>query len=91
MYQFSPWAGREYLFVDDVYVNEDSRGAGIGSQLMKRIAVLALERDVDVRWHVETINSPAQRFYGALGAALRDKFIAYWSQDAMRATLAKSK
>lgn len=36
LWQFSPWAGREYLFVDDVYVGEESRGSGVGLQLMER-------------------------------------------------------
>lgn len=87
LFQFSPWAAREYLFLDDLYVDENARGAGVGRRLMRRVAEIALERGVDARWHVETVNRPAQRFYGALGADLRDRLIAYWSQEAMRALL----
>jgi GNAT superfamily N-acetyltransferase len=82
--QFSPWAGREYLFLDDLYVVEEARGEGVGSRLMQRMGEIALEHEGDVRWHVETENRSAQKFYGALGAALRDKFIAYWFRDAIR-------
>lgn len=83
LFQFSPWAGHEYLFLDDVYVSEEARGAGVGSRLMQGVAELALRHDVEVRWHVETENVPAQRFYRALGAELRDRFIAYWTRGAM--------
>jgi GNAT superfamily N-acetyltransferase len=87
MFQFSPWAVREYLFLDDIYVAEDARKRGVGTRLMQRLAEIALERDVDVRWHVETENRSAQRVYAGMGAKLRDKFIAYWSRDAIRLLL----
>jgi ribosomal protein S18 acetylase RimI-like enzyme len=87
LFQFSPWLAREYLFVDDVYVAASRRGQGAGRLLMRRIAEIAIERDVDARWHVETVNRPAQEFYRALGADLRDRFIAYWQRDRMRALL----
>jgi len=84
LFQLSPWAGREYLFLDDLYVVEEARGEGVGSRLMQRIGEIALEHEGDVRWHVETENRSAQKFYGSLGAELRDKFIAYWFRDAIR-------
>ena len=87
MFQFSPWAGREYLFLDDLYVAEAARNAGLGRRLMLRVGEAAIERDVDVRWHVESVNQAAQKFYAGLGAQLRDKFIAYWSPEAIRAQL----
>ena len=83
--QFSPWMGREYLFLDDLYVSDDVRGASVGSRLMRRVGALALERGLEVRWHVETENRRAQKFYRTLGAELRDKVIAYWSPDSIRA------
>jgi GNAT superfamily N-acetyltransferase len=84
MPQLSPWAGREYLFVDDVYVVASQRGRGVGARLMERIGAIATDRDLDVRWHVETDNVSAQKFYRSLGAELRSRFIAYWSQESIR-------
>lgn len=75
---------REYLFIDDLYVAAAQRGKGTGKLLMQRIAAMALARDVDARWHVETVNRAAQEFYKSLGAELRDRYIAYWSREAMR-------
>jgi len=82
--QLSVWAAHEYLLLDDLYVVPAMRGAGVGSMLMDRVAAVALERDADVRWHVETANTSAQTFYRALGAELRDRYTAYWMRDTMR-------
>jgi len=79
--QLSPWAGREYLFLDDLYVVARLRGSGVGSLLMKRIGEIALQREMDARWHVETDNVSAQKFYRAVGAELRSRWIAYWSRE----------
>jgi ribosomal protein S18 acetylase RimI-like enzyme len=87
--QLSPWTGREYLFVDDVYVAAPHRSRGVGALLMKRIGEIAVERDVDVRWHVETDNTSAQKFYRSLGAELRSRFIAYWTPEAIRQAVKK--
>jgi GNAT superfamily N-acetyltransferase len=82
--QLSIWAAHEYFLLDDLYVAPAMRGAGVGSLLMDRVAAVALERDADVRWHVETTNTSAQTFYTSLGAQLRARFTAYWTVDAMR-------
>jgi GNAT superfamily N-acetyltransferase len=80
--QFSPWMGRDYLFLDDLYVSDEVRGLGIGSRLMRHAGALAVARGVDMRWHVEVGNLSAQKFYRALGAELKDKRIAYWLPEA---------
>jgi ribosomal protein S18 acetylase RimI-like enzyme len=85
--QFSPWIGRDYLFLDDLYVSDAVRGSGIGASLMRHVGASALERGVGVRWHVEPENHSAQKFYRALGAELRDKKVAYWSTEAIRAQI----
>ena len=86
--QFSPWLGRDYLFLDDLYVRDELRGLGIGARLMHGVGALALERGAGVRWHVETENRAAQKFYRTLGAELREKWIAYWTIEAIHARLA---
>ena len=83
--QFSPWMAQDYLFLDDLYVRDEARGLGIGSRLMRQVGALALERGLGVRWHVEMENRSAQKLYRALGAVLREKFIAYWTTEAIRA------
>lgn len=84
MLQFSPWMGRDYLFLDDLYVRDEVRSRGIGARLMKHVGALAVGHGVGVRWHVEVENQSAQKFYRALGAELRDRVIAYWSTESIR-------
>lgn len=83
--QFSPWAAREYLFLDDLYVSDAVRGRGAGSLLMREVGRIALEREMEVRWHIEKDNASAQKFYRSLGAECREKLIAYWPVDTIRA------
>jgi GNAT superfamily N-acetyltransferase len=83
--QFSPWAARDYLFLDDLYVSDRMRGRGVGSLLMHRVGEMASELGIDVRWHIETENRSAQTFYRGLGAEVRDRLIAYWTVETIRA------
>jgi GNAT superfamily N-acetyltransferase len=83
MAQLSPWAGRDFMFLDDLYVTARMRGSGIGALLMKRIGEIAVQRDVEVRWHVQTENVAAQKFYQSMGAELRSRFVAYWMREAI--------
>lgn len=83
--QFSPWAARDYLFLDDLYVSDSMRSRGVGSLLMRQVGEMASELGIDVRWHIETENRSAQKFYRGLGAEVRDRLIAYWTLEAIRA------
>lgn len=58
MFQFSPWAGREYMFLDDLYVAEQHRGQGVGACLMRQAAKIAVDREVEIRWHVRRDQQP---------------------------------
>jgi len=86
-YDFAIWSGGEILRVDDVYVRARARRCGVGQRMMARIAELAQGSAGPVRWELEAKNLEAQRFYASLGVELRDKVVARWSPDAMRALL----
>lgn len=60
---------RGQLFMKELYVHSDSRGGGIGEQLMVWIARYAIQQDcVRFDWTAEANNPGALRFYSALGA-----------------------
>jgi ribosomal protein S18 acetylase RimI-like enzyme len=82
-----PWLGRDIFALDDLYVRDGYRDAGIGRLLMHELARLASAEDMVVRWEVAEQNAAAQRFYRRLGATLRTKVIAAWSPEAQRAVL----
>lgn len=86
---YSIWWGGEYLALDDLYVADAARGAGVGERLMHAIAGECLSRGYRyARWTVERDNAGAQRFYGRLGATLHEKGVCTWRREAMDAALA---
>ncbi len=67
---YSTWSGRPGLYLEDLFVPEHHRGHGVGKALLKRLAAIAIERGwARMEWAVLDWNTPAQRFYRALGAA----------------------
>jgi GNAT superfamily N-acetyltransferase len=75
---FSTWTGHHGIFLEDLFVRPEARGAGVGQMLMVELAAIA-ERSGYPRidWSVLTWNEPALRFYRALGAAPQDEWIGY--------------
>ncbi|MEJ0045131.1 MAG: GxxExxY protein [Rhodospirillales bacterium] len=68
-YNFSTFLGRQGLYVEDVYVDPDHRGLGIGRALFAALAARAVaEQCGRMEWWVLDWNEPARRFYRALGA-----------------------
>lgn len=66
---FSTFEGRPGLYLEDLFVVPEARGAGLGRALLARLAQLAIARDcARLEWSVLDWNEPALRFYRALGA-----------------------
>ncbi len=72
------WLGRDILVLDDVFVRDGYRDAGVGRLLMTGMAALAAPERLLLRWEMREDNVAAQRFYRRLGATLRTKVIACW-------------
>jgi ribosomal protein S18 acetylase RimI-like enzyme len=81
------WLGRDILVLDDLFVREGYRDAGVGRLLMRELAALAAPEQLAVRWEMREDNVAAQRFYRRLGATLRRKVIAFWPVEAQRTTI----
>jgi GNAT superfamily N-acetyltransferase len=70
---YSTFRALPSLYLEDVFVREDARGAGIGAQLLRHLARLAVERGCGrFEWTVLDWNEGAQRFYRSLGARILD-------------------
>jgi GNAT superfamily N-acetyltransferase len=68
-YNFSTFVGKRGIYLEDIFVEPDYRGRGIGSALLKRLATIAKEQDCGrVEWSVLTWNQPSIDFYHRLGA-----------------------
>lgn len=68
-YNFSTFSGKRGIYLEDIFVEPEYRGQGIGSALLKRLAKVAREEDCGrVEWSVLTWNQPSIDFYRRLGA-----------------------
>jgi GNAT superfamily N-acetyltransferase len=68
-HNFSTFLGRRGLFLEDLYVQPEARGLGIGKALLRHLAGLAVARGCGrMDWNVLDWNEPAIGFYKKLGA-----------------------
>ena len=77
-YNFSTFLGRPGIYLEDLYVTPEYRGAGVGRTLMVHLARLAKQRGCGrLDWSVLDWNEPALTFYRELGAAPVDGWTVY--------------
>lgn len=77
-HNFSTFAGRKGLYLEDVYVNPDMRGLGIGKILLSFLAKLAAERNCGrFEWCCLNWNQPSIDFYRSLGAKSMDEWMTF--------------
>lgn len=63
-HNFSTFLGKANLYLEDLYVDEAYRHQGIGSQLFKRLAEIAVERNCErLDWWCLDWNASAIKFY----------------------------
>lgn len=68
---FSTFLCKPGLYLEDLFVEPEHRGLGIGKALMKALAGIAALRDYGrFEWCVLDWNEPAIRFYQSLGAGI---------------------
>ncbi len=66
---YSTWLGQSGIYLEDLYVQPNFRGRGIGKALMKTLAALCVERGYTrFQWWVLDRNIPAIDFYRSIGA-----------------------
>jgi GNAT superfamily N-acetyltransferase len=66
---YSTWVSRHGIYLEDLYVRPELRGAGHGRLLLAELAALCVERGYGrLEWSVLDWNEPARGFYERLGA-----------------------
>jgi GNAT superfamily N-acetyltransferase len=74
-FNYSTWLGRPGLYLEDLFVQPEFRGLGIGKALLAQVAAIAIEKDCPrLQWEVLDWNTPAVDFYRALGADFLDEW-----------------
>jgi GNAT superfamily N-acetyltransferase len=77
-FNYSTWLGRHGLYLEDLYVSPDFRGAGAGMALLKHLAGIAVSSNCGrFEWSVLDWNEPAIRLYQSMGAKPQDEWVGY--------------
>ncbi|MDP9114648.1 MAG: GNAT family N-acetyltransferase [Acidobacteriota bacterium] len=68
-YNFSTFLGKRGIYLEDLFVEPEHRGQGIGKALLERLARIGKQEDCGrMEWSVLTWNQPSIDFYHRLGA-----------------------
>ena len=86
---FSTWVGRPGVYLEDLFVRPERRGAGHGKALLQSLARVAVDRGYGrVEWAVLDWNTPAIAFYRSLGAVAMDEWTVHRLDEAALRELA---
>ncbi len=77
-HNFSTFIGKPGIYIEDLFVDDELRGKGIGRALFSFIADLAIKRDCAMlEWTVLKWNTPSIRFYEKIGAKNKEEWFIY--------------
>ncbi|MCW7942328.1 GCN5 family acetyltransferase [Streptomyces hygroscopicus] len=87
---FSTWRGVHGIYLEDLYVRPEARGAGHGRALLGELARICVERGyARLEWSVLDWNRPAIGFYASLGARPQEGWTVYRLTDGALAELGR--
>jgi GNAT superfamily N-acetyltransferase len=77
-HNFSTFLAQPGIYLEDLFVEPEHRGKGVGRMLLARLAQIAVERDCGrLEWAVLDWNKDAIGFYERLGAKPNDEWTVY--------------
>ena len=75
---FSTWEGVHGIYLEDLFVQPEHRGTGLGKALLTALAEIAVDRGyARVEWWVLDWNTPSIEFYRRLGAVPMDEWTVF--------------
>ncbi len=75
-YNYSTFAGRHGIWLEDLFVRPSARGSGAGKALLVNLVKRCVAEDLGrFEWSVLDWNAPSIAFYDSLGAASMDEWI----------------
>lgn len=77
-FNYSTWLGRHGIYLEDLFVEPQARGAGAGLALLRGVTRVAIAKGCRrVDWQVLDWNQPAIDFYRSLGARHQETWLPY--------------
>lgn len=89
-FNYSTWLAKHGLYLEDLYVSQESRGTGAGKALLKHLAKIAVDKGCGrFEWSVLDWNTPAIEFYNSIGAKPKEEWLGYQLTGSALINLAK--
>ena len=77
-HNFSTFLGRAGIYLEDLYINTEYRGCGIGKALLKKLGEITVERGCGrLEWWCLDWNKPSIDFYRSMGAEPMEDWTVY--------------
>jgi GNAT superfamily N-acetyltransferase len=74
-YNYSTFQGKAGIYIEDLFVDEDCRGYGIGKGFFQFLAQKAVTENLGrIQWSVLDWNEPSINFYKKMGATMMDEW-----------------
>ena len=88
-YNYSTFRGRPGIYLEDLFVDPQFRGKGIGKALLLHLAQIAVRENCGrYVWQVLDWNTPSIEFYKSLGAKLMSEWLNMRVEDAALESMA---
>jgi ribosomal protein S18 acetylase RimI-like enzyme len=88
---YSTWSGTHGIYLEDLFVRPQHRGAGHGKALLAALAAICVERGYgQFEWSVHHTNEPSIDFYRSLGARTEEVWTGFELSGAPLRKLAAS-
>ncbi|MDK3258626.1 GNAT family N-acetyltransferase [Blastococcus capsensis] len=79
---FSTWRGTHGVYLEDLYVQPQHRGTGLGRELLRTLAQVCVDRGYSrLEWSVLDWNTPSIEFYRAAAAVPMDEWTVFRLTD----------
>ncbi|MBL0736344.1 GNAT family N-acetyltransferase [Flavobacterium sp. GN10] len=73
-FDFSTWNAQTFLYMDCLFLEEETRGFGIGEILIEKLKEIGKQNNcVNIQWQTPQFNTRAIKFYNRMGAEGKDK------------------
>lgn len=73
-FDFSTWNAQTFLYMDCLFLEEETRGFGIGEKLIEKLKEIGTQNNcVNIQWQTPEFNTRAIKFYNRMGAKGKNK------------------
>ncbi|EWH09665.1 N-acetyltransferase GCN5 [Cellulophaga geojensis KL-A] len=87
MKQFSTWETEFYIYLDCLFLKENTRGNGVGRLLMEKIKSYAKNQKCSIiQWQTPDFNKKAIDFYRKIGVISKSKERFIWTIESGKAS-----